>query len=548
MQLHFRHCLKEKLPVNDFVQLYEDLDSLTSTLDKVEKLKTFFSMAADLDLLWSIYFLTGRRLKNSITSRDLQKYYLEKSKIPEWLFQESYSHVGDTAEVISLLLPAKPDPSENFSLASLIEDHILPSRKKSDEEKKLFVWGFWDELTSKEVYIFNKLLTGALRVGVSQSLVIQALAQAFDVTISSLNQKLMGDWTMDENFVLALKDQNFFSSDPSKPYPFYLASPLEKELAELGSIEDWCTEWKWDGIRAQLVKREGEVFLWSRGEDLVNQSFPELVEAAAHLPDGIVLDGEILVWTDRVAPFSDLQKRLGRKKVSPAMKKNYPVVLLAYDLLEMEGQDLRMLSLRERRGLLEKILHQFAHPSLQLSPLLNLESWQSLMAEQKKARENFVEGLMLKRWTSTYQEGRKRGDWWKYKIDPLQIDAVLLYAQAGSGKRSNLHTDYTFALWEGEQLVPIAKAYSGLTNEEIEKLDNWIRRNTKEKFGPVRSVNPHFVFELAFEGVSLSSRHKSGVALRFPRISRWRHDKKIEDANKLDDLKSLIISGNKIHA
>jgi DNA ligase-1 len=350
----------------------------------------------------------------------------------------------------------------------------------------------------------------------------------------------MGQWEPTAGFYQALVSSETTLSDISKPYPFFLAYPLEQNPAQLGDIHDWQIEWKWDGIRAQCVQRDGESFIWSRGEELLAGRFPELEASASNLPDGTVLDGEILVHdSERVLPFSVLQTRIGRQKLTPKILQDAPVAFMAYDLLEEAGEDLREQPLQVRRAHLEHIVQPLGYPFL-VSPLAEAESWQSAEQLREESRQRRVEGLMLKRKQSAYQSGRKKGDWWKWKIDPYTVDAVLIYAQVGTGRRANFFTDYTFAVWQENALVPIAKAYSGLSNDEIQLLDRWIRNNTQEKFGPVRSVTPFHVFELAFEGIGASKRHKSGVAVRFPRILRWRLDKTIEDADTLETLKGLI--------
>jgi DNA ligase 1 len=340
-------------------------------------------------------------------------------------------------------------------------------------------------------------------------------------------------------------------ADLSRPYPFHLAHQIDFPLEDLGAIADWQAEWKWDGIRAQLIRRAGESFLWSRGEDLVSERFPEITTASFALPDGTVLDGEILPWKDNsVMPFAQLQRRIGRKTIGKKLLEEVPVVLLCYDVLEFAGEDIRSKPMRERRALLEKILADLpeeAKKTLLLEPIVKAANWNELAEIRAESRNRKVEGFMLKRLDSPYRVGRPRGDWWKWKIDPLTIDAVLIYAQRGTGKRASLYTDYTFAVWNsGGELVPFAKAYSGLTDAEIRRVDRFVRDNTLETFGPVRSVVPKLVFELGFEGIQRSTRHKSGVAVRFPRILRWRDDKKPEDADSLAAIYAMLDAEEKI--
>lgn len=438
---------------------------------------------------------------------------------------------------------------DDVPLAVWVEQRLLPLRGLPPETQRERVVAWWSGLDGREAFLLNKLLTGELRVGVSQTLVERALAEVAGVTPAVVAHRLAGAWEPSEDAFRAL----LAAEEPGgegeggggpRPYPFCLASPLDREPAELGKLGDiagWLLEWKWDGIRAQLVRRGGAVHLWSRGEELITERFPELARMAeARLPDGTVLDGEILAWRDgRPLPFAELQKRIGRKKLTERILAETPAVFLAYDLLEEGGRDLRELPLAERRARLEERVAG-GRPLLQLSPALAAASWEEAAREREGARERGTEGLMLKRLASPYHAGRKRGDWWKWKIDPYQVDAVLVYAQAGHGRRASLMTDYTFAVWSDGELVPFAKAYSGLTDEEIVALDGWIRRHTTQKFGPVRSVEPAQVFEVAFEGISLSPRHRSGVAVRFPRIARWRTDKTPEEADTLERLRALL--------
>jgi DNA ligase-1 len=545
-----------------FAGLYETLDGTTSVNGKVSALVDYLAAASAGDAAWALFFLTGRRFKRFITSRQLTNWFLETQHIPAWLFAESYEAVGDTAETISLLLDSTvTDEADRItehtkdkpevSLAEWVENRILPLRNKNETEQRETLALWWKSLSRTEVYMLNKLLSGAFRVGVSQTLVVRALSQATGLPEAMISHRMMGDWppgaAFFQNLICNENDDGGPIGDYSHPYPFYLAYPLEQAPGNLGDMDNWQVEWKWDGIRAQLIKRNASIFLWSRGEELITARFPEIVQAAATLPDGTVLDGEILAYdkeSQRPLPFASLQTRIGRKTLSRKVLKTAPTIFMAYDLLEHDGIDVRSMPLTERRQSLEALVSRMSgdlNNVLLLSPLLaGVASWQDLAHLHLESRERGVEGFMLKRKTSTYQNGRQKGDWWKWKVDPYTIDAVLIYAQAGTGKRGNLYTDYTFALWKEDQLVPIAKAYSGLSNVEIEKLDRWIRSHTIEKFGPVRSVEAYHVFELAFEGIAPSPRHKSGVALRFPRIMRWRHDKTLSEADTLERLQALL--------
>ena len=531
--------------MKSFAELYDRIDSTTGTNAKVEAIAEYFRVAPSDDAAWALYYLTGRRLKRFISSKSLRDWTLDLTGISLWLYEESYSSVGDTAECCALLLDSQTHiPLEihepDRSLDSWMRERIIPLAKMPEPDQKANVVSWWRTLDRHGIFVLNKLLTGAFRVGVSQSLVARALADVSKLELAEISHRLMGDWEPTGEWYQRLVSSEETERHLSTPYPFFLASPLEKEIAELGEPTDWQAEWKWDGLRAQIIRRNGETFIWSRGEELVTDKYPELVQASLTLPDGCVIDGEILAMRGAdVLPFGILQKRIGRKALGKAILSEAPAGLMAYDILEFGGRDLRTEPMSERRETLET-LFRGTSGVFHLSPSINFESWHSLTELRKESRSRSVEGIMLKRKSSPYQAGRRRGDWWKWKIDPFTVDAVLIYAQAGSGRRANLFTDYTFAVWDGEKLAPIAKAYSGLSDEEIAKLDNWIRRNTKDRFGPVRSVNPVHVFELAFEGINASPRHKSGIAVRFPRILRWRHDKKAEDADRIETLRAMV--------
>jgi DNA ligase 1 len=523
-----------------FCQLYEALDATTRTNAKVAAMVRYFEAAPAEDAAWAVFFLTGQRLKRLISGRTLREWVLWHTGLPEWLVADAYAAVGDSAETVALLLDrVAPAEAESIPLHRWLEERILPLRGQPAERQYAVVSRWWRELPRAQAFVLNKLLTGAFRVGVSKLLVVRALAEVANLPRPAIAHRLMGRWQPGPAWYRGLIAAKSGHDDRSRPYPFYLASPLESDPETLGPIEDWLVEWKWDGIRGQLMRRGGEVFLWSRGEELITDRFPELVQAAVRLPDGVVLDGEVLAWdSEGVLPFSVLQRRIGRDRLTPRMLEDAPVAFLAYDLLEEAGVDLRALPLAERRARLERLVEASAR--LQLSTEVRAGSWRELVALRAEARKRKVEGLMLKRRDSAYGVGRQRGAWWKWKIEPLSVDAVLVYAQAGSGRRANLFTDYTFAVWRGEELVPIAKAYSGLTEREIAELDRWIRAHTIERFGPVRQVEALQVFELAFEGINPSSRHKSGVALRFPRILRWRADKPPEQADRLEQVHALL--------
>lgn len=542
-----------------FADLYTAIDETNKTNEKVGAIADYFRAAPPKDAAWAIHFLTGRRPKRAVNSTRMQILAASMAGIDTWLFTECYDAVGDLAETISLILPDFPDAEiSNDSLAYWVEERLFKLAGLPEEDQVRALADDWRSLDRPSRFVYNKLITGAFRVGVSQELVVRALSQVGGVPVPVISHRLMGDWSPSEAFYLSLLAEDSGDANISRPYPFCLAHPLELALDQLGDVSDWHAEWKWDGIRAQLIRRDGESFVWSRGEELITDRFPEMRAICEALPNGTVLDGEILAWGDGIPQkFMALQKRIGRKLLSKKILEEIPAVLTAFDLLELAGEDFRERPLAERRAKLSELVQTLhdRQPDLPLGaesarlPKLNLRlsdqvtgaTWEELAEQRLTAREKNVEGLMLKRLDSPYLVGRKKGTWWKWKIEPLTVDAVLVYAQRGSGKRASLYTDYTFALWDDEgKLVPFAKAYSGLNDEEIRRVDAWVRRNTKEKFGPVRTVEPELVMELAFEGIQISTRHKSGLAVRFPRIARWRHDKKPPDADTLKLVREML--------
>jgi DNA ligase 1 len=528
--------------VRAFAELYDEIDTTTSTNLKVAAMSRYFRTAPPADAAWAAYILSGRRLKRFIGPSLLYRWLVEASGLPEWLVDEAYSSVGDMAETIALLMETDESAklATDVPLAEWIDERLLPLREEDETQQREAIVGWWRTLPYRECFLLNKLLTGELRVGVSELLVSRALSEVLDVSRADVARRMMGEWQPGAAFWEGLKSGDVPATDASAPYPFYLASPLEEEVQTLGSPADWQIEWKWDGIRGQLIRRQSQCFIWSRGEDIITERFPEIVEAAAWLPNGVVLDGEIVAWRDgAVRPFADLQQRIGRKKLPASVLKDVPARFLAYDLMEQDGADLRDRPLHERRARLEALL-KGAPTVLSLSPLVSASSWEELATLRTESRTRSVEGLMLKARDSVYGTGRQRGAWWKWKIEPYSFDGVMVYAQPGHGRRSNLYTDYTFGVWHEGELVPVAKAYSGLSNAQIAELDRWIRSHTVEKFGPVRAVEPTQVFELAYEGIAASGRHKSGIALRFPRIARWRADKPASEADTLQNLQAVL--------
>ncbi|WP_226505071.1 ATP-dependent DNA ligase [Pseudomonas sp. MWU16-30317] len=567
-----------------FAALYADLDATTSSNAKLQALQSYFAQAAPEDAAWAVYFLAGGRPRQLIPTRLLRELVTRLSGLPEWLFEESYQAVGDLAETVSLVLPENPH-SAGQGLAWWLEEALLPLRGLPPEELAERLPPLWAQLDQQSLMVCLKLITGSFRVGVSKLLVTRALAQLADLDSKRVAQRLVGYTDLSHRPVAAsyLKLIAPESSDEhaqrgGQPYPFFLAhalqQPVEQFEALIGPSSDWQVEWKWDGIRAQLVKREGRLWIWSRGEELVTDRFPELHSLGASLPDGTVIDGEIVVWkqpardTDKapedfalepasdhdaqdapaVQPFALLQQRIGRKTLSKKLLDEVPVVLLAYDLLEWQGKDQRNIAQWQRREALEQLVASQGQAVLRLSPVISGNTWAELAELRQESRRLGVEGMMLKAREALYGVGRTKdmGVWWKWKVDPFSVDAVLIYAQAGHGRRASLYSDYTFAVWDGppgsseRNLVPFAKAYSGLTDAEMRQVDAIVRKTTVEKFGPVRSVTPTLVFELGFEGIALSKRHKSGIAVRFPRMLRWRHDKPVDEADSLEMLQDLL--------
>lgn len=568
-----------------FAALYSRLDDTRGTSAKVEAMRAYFAEAPAADAAWGLYFLTGQRLKRLIAPTQLRAWISDATGLAPGIVEECYAHVGDLAETLALLLDRaeRPQPMIERGLADWVA-WLLDLRERDLDAQRAALLDVWARLPLDECFLFNKLLTGALRVGVSSGLAARALALHAGLDETLIAQRLMGEWLRVASTARSSRERPAMDGDalachrnsaadafaallapgsaeahPSQPYPFCLASPIEDAPdavwdaglpSGLGPVEAWLAEWKWDGIRGQLIRRAGQTFLWSRGEELLNGRFPEIEAVAARLPNGTVLDGEILAHDGTAAlPFAKLQTRIGRKTVGKKLLAEAPVAFVAYDLIEWQGEDWRSRPLAERRAQLEAIVTETAAARLKLSEPVIADRWDALAASRAEARERGVEGLMLKSLDSSYQTGRKRGAWWKWKLAAMTIDCVLVYAQAGHGRRANLYTDYTLGVWEGPNpgeglLLPVAKAYSGLTDAELNKMDHWIKQHTREKFGPVRSVEANAevgqVFEIAFEGIQASTRHKAGIALRFPRIARWRTDKPTREANTLADLKAFL--------
>lgn len=525
-----------------FSELIQQLETSNKTNDKIAALVDYFSNADDRDKTYVIAMFTGKKPKRPVNTALLRTWATELSGIPPWLFQESYSSVGDLSETIALVLPP-PEQVTDRKLHEWITD-LANLNGKTDEEKKAFIINAWNSLDTPQRFIFNKLISGNFRIGVSHKMLVNALAKQSDTDSNKIMHSIMGKWQPEEITYEALIEGAHVNTDNSWPYPFCLAYALEIQPQELGPESNWQAEWKWDGIRGQIVKRNGELFIWSRGEELVTDQFPELHFLKDDLEDGTVLDGEILSIKDgNVQVFSILQQRLNRKTINKSQLNDAPVGFYIYDLLEYQTRDIREKTMAERRALVEGIVSKLQIKDVALlSPVIDFSTWEELAEIRQRSRDMNSEGIMLKRLDSLYHSGRKRGDWWKWKINPYTVDTVLIYAQKGSGRRANFYTDYTFAVRDGEKLITVAKAYSGLTDKEIKEVDAFVKRNAVEKFGPVRTVKPELVFEIAFEGIAESKRHKAGLALRFPRILRWRKDKKAEEINTLEDLRQLLNS------
>jgi DNA ligase-1 len=533
-----------------FAALYAAIDSTTGTKAKTDAMAAYFSSAAPRDAAWAMYFLTGHKPRQAVPTKRLHLWAAEAAGLPLWLFEESYDSVGDLAETIALVLPPPAEGAGDDPLHKWVEERILPLRELPEAEQKQRLLDCWARLGPQERFVFNKLITGAFRVGVSELLVVRALSAVSGVDPKVVSHRLMGDWSPTEEAWRRVVEPGEAAIDRAHPYPFFLAHPLDGDPQALGDRNDWLAEWKWDGIRAQLIRRGEVIALWSRGDESIAGQFPEIIADAPKLPD-CVLDGEILAVVEeragsnptagrRVAPFAALQKRLGRKNPGRKVMAESPVIFLAFDLLESAGEDWRERPLEERRARLHEIVHSIPGGSrFDTASQVRAPSWETLAIARSRSREEGTEGLMLKRRGSAYGVGRPRGTWWKWKVEPYTLDAVLIYAQQGSGKRASLFTDYTFGLWKGAELVPFAKAYSGLTDEEIREVDAFIRRNTLERFGPVRTVKPQLVFELGFEGIQRSARHKSGIAVRFPRMLRMRTEKAAREANSVEDALEL---------
>ena len=542
------------MSLNKFSELFIELDSINSTNKKIETLTNYFLSNEPLENSWTIYLLSGKNNKRFVTGKYLKTFFSELYQYPLWLIDSCYLKVGDSAEVITLLLKneetSKNDKLKKISLNELLGKTLPELSLLEENKKKVKLKQIWENLPRENHLTFNKILTGTFRVGVSIGLITKSISKLINLDEEIISHRLMGDFNPSIQSYESLIDKKINQKELTyKPYPFLLANPFEEKIKE-DEIKDYQFEWKWDGIRIQLIKRLGNLSIWTRGQELVNESFPELLKKISYIKDDFVLDGELLVWDFKEKVplnFSFLQKRINRIAPSKLIQNKYPITFIAYDLLEIKGIDKRAIKLEQRRIDLEKFFFKWHNEAgenisdiLKISNLLFPNNWKEAEKFKISSRENNTEGLIIKNKSSIYSSGRKKGIWWKYKVDPMQLDAVLIYAKGGSGRRAGLYTDYSFALWKDEELIKFASAYSGLTNKEIKELDKWIRKNTLEKFGPVRSVKPVMVFEISFENIQISNRHKSGLAVRFPRITKWRKDKNIKEADSLDNAYKMM--------
>ena len=534
--------------MKNFATLFFDLDHTNRSSEKISLLAEFFKQESPKDAAWAVYLLSGKKLEKKLPMAKLKDWIQIYAGIPDWLLNECYATTGDLAETITLLVPKSKNSQvhyQNRNLSDWIENVMIPLVDEPDSQQKDKIFFIWQILPSLEIFIFLKIITGGFRVGVQAKIVYRALEKAFGINTEIISMRAMGKWSPSTDFFNSLTDPQIHELPGDKPLPFYLASPLvrkDEDLEDqLGLVSEWIVEPKWDGIRGQLIHTPNQTYLWSRGEEIISQSFPEIVEDLHSWGDSFILDGEILPGTpDNIGTFSELQKRIGRKTVGKKLRKTNPVFFMAFDCLYYNQKDVRNLEQSDRRTILQSILQKVTHSCLHLSTTLFFHEWNMVREEIKYSRERGTEGFLLKRKTGVYKSGRVRGDWWKWKVNPLTLDLVLVYAQAGHGRRSGLFTDYTFAIWKEGKLVPLTKAYSGLNDQEMVQLDRWIKQNTLKKYGPSRQVVAEHVFEIAFEGVQVSKRHQSGLALRFPRIHSWRKDKTIEQSDCIEQVRAMI--------
>lgn len=537
-----------------FTRLFNHLDATTRTGEKLAALENYFRSVPPEDGAWALTLLVGKRPRRALSHTEMRRIASDRSGIPLWLIAECHDAAGDLSETLALLLP-ESDRCSLRPLHRVFSEWLTPLRSMDEKARASLLNAAWDELDTRQRLVFHKLISGSFRVGVQRRLVARALANITQLDPAIIEHRLNAPWKPTADDYQRILSPHEHDSDPAAPYPFFLATPIRPSADDpisddlewlehhLTDPSEWVAEWKWDGIRAQLIHRPSLTMLWSRGEEHITDAFPELRALGSLLPHNTVLDGEIVAWSDqdRPLPFSDLQRRLNRKQRDLMLFDDIRIRFLAYDLLEIEGRDLRETPTADRRAQLHTLCESLASEQhLALSPTIDFTSWQDLARHRAESRARAVEGVMLKRKSAPYRSGRSRGDWWKWKIDPYTIDAVLIYAQRGSGRRASLFTDYTFALWNNAELVPFTKAYSGLTDAEIRQVDDFIRKHTTGRQGPIRMVEPRLVFEIGFEGLRESDRHRAGIALRFPRMLRWRTDKTPDQADTLETLRALL--------
>ncbi|MBT5377938.1 MAG: ATP-dependent DNA ligase [Opitutae bacterium] len=527
--------------MNHFTQLFQSVDSVSGTNQRIRYLREYFEESKPEDSIWACWFLDGNRVKNLIRLKDLKILVADVCSLPLWLVEDSHEVVGDLAETLSLLLKSFAKGKEPIPLSTVVEKFILPLSSMNVEEKCRTIKDAWARLRPEDLLPYHKLMMGAFRMGISNGNLCRALGDINNVPPAIIAQRMMGKWQPGDRTLQNIIVSATTEEDLNAPVPFCLASPLMAKVNTLGDNAEWQIEWKWDGIRAQLIKSHSGTLIWSRGGESVGGAFPEILEAAKLLPKGVCLDGEILAWNQNgLMPFHDLQRRLGRKSPGVQIQRTVPTRFIAYDIIRFAGEDLRNKVLVKRRHLLEQLVTSLpSQYPIGISRPVEAGNWEEYQILRDESREKGVEGFMLKHIESRYNPGRKKGGWYKWKIAPLEADMVLVGAQMGHGRRANIFSDYSLAVWHKDELVVVAKAYSGLTDNEILKVDKQIRKTIIGKFGPVRSVKPMIVFQVAFEGVQRSRRRKTGVGLRFPRIQRWRQDKLPEEAGHLDEIMAL---------
>ena len=578
-----------------FVKLIRSLDQALGNLEKKNCIKEYFQNALLLEnenmtnnlnksqdqwlsLFWAVYFLSGEKLNRIFPSKLLKLCTIKKTNMPQWLFDECYDFVGDLAETIAHLACDKKEINDDLSTSLHQKIQSFMEIKNADDEKKLnfFTKDFEDK---SFYYIFTvcKMFTGGFRLGVSRLQVTQVISEICGVNKELIASRLIVFFKQNYANIEAVKylfsellpsEQRTVTLDMTAaiPFPFYLSQNLSDKMKDeffrSYRPENWIIEWKWDGIRTQLLVKintetqKKDIQLWTRGEEFVSEKFPGLIEATDKcINEDVVLDGELLVWDfnkNKPKNFSSIQKILSKKKPKLESKNDNgfdKAIFMAYDVLSLKGQDLRSNTLKNRKTILQKLFKEhLTEQEFMLSPIFVNLSPIEVDQQRISARQNNSEGVMLKRMNGQYSVGRTKSntgyDSFKWKMNPLSADAVIIYAQKGHGIRSGIFSDYTFAIFndekETEELVPFAKAYSGLSNADMKVIDSKIKKITEESYGPVKKVRPEIIVELLFDSISESKRHKSGIAVRFPRMKRIRFDKNLNDIDRLSSLKKLI--------